>query len=922
MQNKSPRLIFLFPLLIIGAVLLLGNYFGLYPPPPIDYNTDVKPILNKHCISCHGGVKKSGGLSFISREEALAPTESGRPAIIPGKPDQSEMIKRLFSEDPEERMPYEKDPLNESEIKILSRWINQGAKWGLHWSYRPLAEVEIPRPRQAFGISWSTQKNDWIQNDIDYFILEGLKKVELKPSPQADKLTLLRRLSLDLIGLPPPESLARQYLESNNPVAYEDLVDQLLQLPQFGEKWAAMWLDIARYSDTKGFERDPARTIWPYRDWVIDAFNRDLPYDQFLTEQLAGDLLPNPSDAQYIATGFHRNTSTNDEGGTDNEEYRVAAVLDRVNATWEGLMGTSFACTQCHGHPYDPFRHEDYYEFMAFFNNTRDEDTAADYPWLRIFSSEDSLEVVKLRAWLVENAGETRARELTRFVKTWQPSVNGIAAKEFVNAALYDTKTLTFRNHGSCRFSDVDLSGKTHLIYRYRSSRDQGIWSIRLDSLNGPVLSRVNLSKSNWEFATLDFQAVEGKHDLYFTYENPGVRDEKTAGLSFDWFAFTQPFPGKGKAGYGANLDRFWQLMKTQTDKTLIMIENPPNQSRITQVFERGNWLVKADQVHAEVPNIFPSLPADAPKNRLGLAQWLCDPKHPLTSRTMVNRLWAQLFGAGIVETLEDLGTQGARPSHPELLDWMAWRFIHDHQWSVKKMIREIVLSAAYRQRTQATPEMLEKDPYNLYYARASRIRLSAEQIRDQALAISGLLSKKMGGPSVMPYQPEGVWNTPYNNQQWRLSEGEDRYRRSVYTYWKRSAPYPAFITFDAATRELCTARRVNTNTPLQALVTLNDPVHLEAARHFALRMKKETKSPETKQIIAAAYQIATGRPISEEKSDAFLSLYEKALEQLSNEPEKAKALLKDVAANEPETAALTVVANAILNLDELITRS
>lgn len=918
MRNKI--LIFL----PIAAIVLFGAYQMSRLHQDVDFNTEVKPILNKRCISCHGGVKKSGGFSLMTREEALQATDSGQPAIIPGDPHGSAFIQRLLSEDPEERMPYEADPLPEEEIAILRRWVRQGAPWGLHWSYQPIAKVERPKSRHAFGLLWSGQDQEQHVNGVDHFIREKLREIGLSPSPEADRATLLRRLSLDLIGIPAPDRLAQRYLADDSPGAYERLVDSLLALPQFGEKWAVMWLDIARYADSKGFERDPHRTIWPYRDWVIDAFNRDLPYDQFLTEQLAGDLLPNPTDAQYIATGFHRNTTTNDEGGTDNEEFRVAAVVDRVNTTWEGIMGTTFACTQCHGHPYDPFNHEDYYEFMAFLNNTRDEDTAADYPWLRIFSPEDSLKLGKLKGWLQENTSEERTDEIITFLKTWQPSVNGIAADEFVNAELYDTKTLTFRNHGVARLPGIDLNGKSMILYRYQSSRERGRWTIRLDSLQGTILGQVNLPKTRggWQYATLEFSPVQGKHDLYLTYENPTIQDDKGTGLRFDWLAFTNPFPGRDRPGYAANLQRFWELMDASTGRTLIMFENTPGQSRQTHVFDRGNWLVKAQKVSPNVPNIFPPVPDDVPRNRLGLAKWLTDPQHPLTSRTMVNRIWKQLFGAGIVQTLEDLGSQGEPPTHQELLDWLAWRFMHEHDWSMKAMIREIVLSAAYRQKSNATPEMLEKDPYNRYYARAPRPRLAAEQVRDQALAISGLLSKKMGGPSVMPYQPEGIWSTPYNNAKWHVSEGEDRYRRSVYTYWKRSTPYPAFMTFDAATREVCSARRVNTNTPLQALVTLNDPVYHEAAQYFARRIVEETETAAPAALISTGYRLATGKNIPDRKRTALEELYAEALKDFSEEPEKTEQFLNKIAEKKAEMAALTIVANAILNLDEVITRS
>ncbi len=369
---------------IISITLLAAVVAYIYwPVEKIDYNTQVKPIFNKKCIACHGGVKQKGGFSLLFQEEALANTESGKPAIIPGKPDESELIRRITLEDPEERMPYKHDPLSKEEIEILTQWIKQGAKWGEHWAYIPVKEEKTP-----------TIKSDWIKNEIDPFILEKIKAEKLTPSAEADKPTLLRRVSLDLTGLPPDENIAKKFLNDNSDTAYENLVDDLLASPRYGERWTALWMDVSRYADTRGYEADRGRTIWKYRDWLINAFNQDKPYDEFLMEQMAGDLMPNPDDNKYIATAFHRNTMTNDEGGTQNEEFRTAAVLDRVNTTWSALMGTSFNCVQCHSHPYDPFKHEEYYKFMAFFNNTRDEDTQEEYPLLRQYKGDDSVKVI------------------------------------------------------------------------------------------------------------------------------------------------------------------------------------------------------------------------------------------------------------------------------------------------------------------------------------------------------------------------------------------------------------------------------------------------------------------------------------------------------------------------------------------------
>jgi hypothetical protein len=921
---STPRSIVLLAVAFAGAILLLSNAVHL-PSGEVDFNTQVKPVFNKHCIHCHGGVRQKSGFSLMTRADALSPTESGAPAVVPGHPGESELMRRLLSDDPDVRMPYEAEPLPGKDIRVLRRWIRQGAPWGKHWAYQPVEDVEVPKPEARLWGLLPAKPIARVNNDIDYFIYDALRERDLEPSPEAEKATLLRRVSLDLIGLPPPDHLAASFLSDDTPGAYERLVDSLLQSPRFGEHWASVWLDIARYTDSKGFEKDKSRPMWRYRDWVIRAFNRDMPYDQFLAEQIAGDLLPSPTDAQYVATGFHRNTSTNDEGGTNNEEFRVAAVIDRVNTTWEGLMGTSFACTQCHGHPFDPFRHEEYYEFMAFFNNTRDEDTAEDYPWLRHFEASDSLQLLQLRQWVAHNAGEERARDIYTFVKTWQPSIYSIATDSFVNAELYDTKYLTFRKNSSCRLPDVDLTGSTQLIYRYGSFRDHGVWTIRLDSLGGPVLARVNMSKSKpgWSFGTVDLPEVEGAHDLFMTYENPALPDLRTPGLHFDWFAFTQPFPGEGLPGYAENRDRFWRLMEAKAEHSFIFMENPPEQRRETHVFERGNWLVRGEEVSPGVPGILPPFPPEAPRNRLGLAQWITDERNPLTARTMVNRLWEQLFGKGLVETLEDLGTQGQPPTHPKLLDWLAGRFVHHHDWSVKAMLKEMVLSATYRQDSRVDPEKQEKDPYNRYYARAPRVRLSAEQVRDQALAVSGLLSSKMFGPSVMPPQPEGIWSTPYNNEQWQVSEGEDRHRRAVYTFWKRSAPYPSFQTFDAPDRLVCSARRINTNTPLQALVTLNDPVYLEAAQHLARRMREQGEAGDAGSQITAGYRLAMLKAPPEEKLAALLGLYEEAVRNFTEKPERGEALLASWEDDEnARMAALIVIANALLNLDEFLTKS
>ncbi len=906
-------------ILVLGLLALLlsvASIVLIVKQNTVDFNTDVKPIINKKCITCHGGVKREGGFSLLFRKDALEKTESGKYAIVPGDAGQSEMIRRILSNDPEERMPHKGQPLSEDEISILKNWIDQGAEWGNHWAY-----VKVAPPALQTIKAGLTENNEWGNNSIDDYILEKLMEQKLSPSAEAAKSTLLRRVSLDLIGIPAPESLRNQFMKSADPKAYEILVDSLLALPQFGERWTSMWLDLARYADTKGYERDDSRSIWRYRDWLIKAFNSDMPYNQFLTEQLAGDLLPNPTDDQYIATAFHRNTMTNDEGGTENEEFRTAAVLDRVNSTWEGLMGTTFACVQCHSHPYDPFRHEEYYKFMAFFNNTRDEDSYADYPRLRHFSTEDEATLSSIKTWIEKNATSEKVNEVNTFLKTWQPAVNSLLADQFVNSELSDSKWLIFRNHTQCRLKNVELTEKNELIFRAITMVKGGIWTIHLDKPDGPVLKNISIHQTtkDWTIHRLDFEPRTGVHDLFFTYVNPNLKNAEASGIMFDWLYFTSAFPGKEKEGYVKMNNQYWTLLTKDVPSTPIMMENPADMMRTSNVFERGNWLVKGEKVTPTVPSSLNPMPANAPNNRLGLAQWMTSEDNPLTSRTMVNRIWEQLFGTGLAETLEDLGTQGLPPSHRELLDYLSWNYMHDWKWSTKRLMKEIVMSATYRQDSKVTEEMLAKDAANKFYARAPRVRLSAEQVRDQSLEVSGLLSKKMYGPSVMPFQPGGIWLSPWNGQSWKRSEGEDQHRRALYTYWKRTAPYPSMMSFDGASREVCTSRRIRTNTPLQALVTLNDSAFVEISKHFAHRMK--TGGSTIDEQLNYGYQLAFGHDISSAQKDVLKKFYDQTIIIMRKDGDRQKKLLMGEK-TDPEIAALVVVANAMLNLDEFITKN
>ena len=609
---------------------------------------------------------------------------------------------------------------------------------------------------------------------------------------------------------------------------------------------------------------------------------------------------------------------SNDEGGTEDEEFRVAAVIDRVNTTMEVWQSTTFACVQCHSHPYDPFRHEEYYEFMAFFNNTADADLTDEHPKLRLYEKTDQEKIRRFTAWVEDRSGTAQAQEIRRFLKTLEPKYHPHDCDRFVNGELIDTKWLGIRPGGSCRLPDIVLDGKTNLLLRYWTDADGGSIGIRKDGPNGELIGRTALANTGGrrQVVTIPLKPGAGKTDLYFVLNNPTLPGDRPV-CAVEWLAFRGDLPGEPEDGGRQTMQaNFLDLLNAKTEETPILIENDAERFRPTPIFERGNWLVHGEAVEPDVPEYLHDFPEGEPRNRLGLARWLVSPDNPLTARTMVNRLWEQLFGRGIVPTLEDLGTQGQQPSHPELLDWLAFRFKNEYQWSMKRLLREIVLSAAYRQDARLTPELLERDPDNRLLARGPRVRLSAEQVRDQALAVSGLLSDKMYGPSVMPYQPEGVWQTVYNGSVWELSEGEDRHRRAVYTYLKRTSPYPSAMMFDGSSREVCQVARIRTNTPLQALVTLNDPVFVEAAQHFARRMRQAAASP--REQISKGYYLTLFREMPEAKLSVFLKLYDKALQK---RPSGKSSIVQLTGRDneDPQLAALTVVANAMLNLDEVM---
>ena len=885
----------------------------------VDYNADVKPILNKHCIGCHGGVKKAGNLSFLFEEDIYQPGKSGKIAVVKGDWKNSEMIRRILSDDPDERMPKEGPPLSSKEVDILKKWIEQGAEWGVHWAYKRVEDPEVPALKSWFGLNGKDA--EWAKNEIDHFVLRKLREQKLSYSPEADRKTLIRRVSLDLTGLPPSDEEVATFLADSAENAYERLVDRLLASPAFGERWAAMWMDLSRYADTKGYEKDGSRVIWKFRDYVINSFNQDKPFDQFTVEQIAGDLLEGPdgfpTDEQLIATAFHRNTMNNDEGGTDDEEFRVAAIIDRINTTWEVWHGTTFGCVQCHSHSYDPFSHEEYYRYMAFFNNTRDEDVPSETPNLRHYSPEDSLKVAELRDWL-KGKDERLSHDVYRFLKVTEPKINSHKFKLGDRSTFLDSKYMGLLHKGYVTAPVFTFNGESRMLISLGTRTRGAKLHFYTDSTRTYKIAEVSVPEtgSPWRdsLVVVKMPKLTGPYAFFVESEHPKAPEEWVA---VTWFAFQHAFPEDMEGEEKEKL--YIQLLTRKVLQTPVLWEGTGDFARKTHVFVRGNWMVKGEEVRPKVPDLFMQLPSDLPANRLGLAKWMVHRDHPLTSRVIVNRFWEQLFGRGIVETLEDFGSQGAAPTHQELLDWLAVRFMEDYGWSTKKLLKTIVMSAAYRQASEVTPEKKEADPDNRWLSRGPRVRLGAEQVRDQALAASGLLSKKMHGPSVMPPQPEGIWLRPYSGERWIESKGEDKYRRGVYTYWKRTSPYPSMVTFDAPSREFCQSRRIRTNTPLQALVTLNDPVYLEAAEKLAARMSTLGKTVEDQ--LSKGYYLLTYKQVTDEKLEVLKKVYQNALAEFKSDTTGVKEFLRFSEEKKPEKAALTLAANVLLNLDEVVTK-
>ncbi len=805
------------------------------PALPVQFNRDVRPILADNCFTCHGPAKsaRKAGLRLDTQDGLFA-----EEVVVPGRPGQSKLWERISSRDPKQVMPPPaagRKPLTPGQIETLRRWIEQGAPWQQHWAFIPPIRPAAP-PVKTPG---------WVKNPIDAFVLARLEAAALPPSPAASRETLIRRVTLDLTGLPPTLAEIDAFVHDPASDAYDKLVDRLLASPHYGERMVLEWLDAARYSDTNGYQTDGTRAMWPWRDEVIAALNRNQPFDQFTIEQLAGDLLPNPTIAQRIASGFHRNHMLNGEGGRIAEESRVDYVVDRVDTTGTVWLGLTVGCARCHAHKYDPLPQKEYYQLYAFFNNVaetggvdRRNGTAA--PVLELPTDEQKQKIAALEKLI----GETQRR------------LDGLAQK---------------------RLLGIDAWEKD-------AARE------KLPEKVAAAL-KVDRAKRNDEQKKL-------------------VRDH-----------YLSRFPETQKLQQGLEADRR-QLTSLRNSVLITMVMEERKEPRPSYVLIRGNYDKYGEKVAPAVPQALHPFPADGPKNRLGLARWLMARDNPLTARVVVNRTWQQFFGTGLVKTAEDFGVQGEPPSHPELLDWLATEFMTD--WNVKRLHRLIVTSATYRQSARVSPAALERDPDNRLLSHAPRLRLSPFYLRDQALALSGLLVDQVGGPPVKPYQPPGLWEDfSFNQIRYVQDHGAALYRRSLYTFWRRSIGPPNM--FDTPARQVCTVRQARTNTPLHALVLMNDVTFVEAARVWAERLMKQPGTPE--QRLAVAFRAATARAPSPAEQKVLLAGFERLRRQYAGDKAAAQKLVsageypRDTALDGAEHAAYTAMLNTILNLDEVVTK-
>ncbi len=1057
---RSAGLTVVLALLAFSGLLApnVGAQQGAESERVVDFEREVRPVLSQHCFACHGPDEgtRQRGLRLDTREGWFEDRgRLGGPVIVEGDAEASGLYQRLTHRNARLRMPQGADPLTADQVETIRLWIEQGAEWRPHWAFIPPERPELPPVTDA----------DWARNPIDRFVLARLESEGLTPSPEADRATLLRRATLDLTGLPPSPGELAAFLNDDSPDAYEQAVDRLLASPRYGERMASEWLDAARYADTNGYQTDGERSMWRWRDWVIDAYNANMPFDQFTIEQVAGDMLPNATRDQQIATAFNRNHSLNSEGGIVPEEFLMAYAVDRVETTSTIWLGLTLGCARCHDHKFDPVSQSEFYEVIAHFNNIPERGKGFKYvnspPLITAPTAEDEEALAALDEKLAE-ARETLAAldiEAREAQAEWEMSLAGAGPLDWVlrddllahhpfdgdiAAARSPEGVSAVLEEGAPRFVDGPrgsafafdgerfVDAGPHPDVGYDDPFTLAAW-IRPDAADGVIVSRAAAGdqgevgwglyleagklRLNMSTRVLDdgvaaetvvpvrlgeWQHVVASHDGSKTPEGMaiyvnGVRQELEGLLDLVGNRMPQRYPLRiGASGsdkprfegaiddvrvYGAVLTPE-QVAVVATRETLseiaaippvdrtasqveklrlaffdqyapadvreaytgvaalerehaalwasfptVMVMEEMAERRPTFRLERGAYDNPAEEVFPGVPAVLPPLPSGEEANRLTFARWLVAPDHPLTSRVTMNRFWQQYFGTGLVKTAENFGTQGEYPSHPELLDWLATSFIGSG-WDVKAMQRLIVTSAAYRQASHVTPEAWESDPENRLLARGPRLRLPAQMIRDQALAVSGLLAERIGGASVKPYQPEGLWDEVVEGGygSYEPSEGDDLYRRSLYTFWKRTLGPPAMMTFDSSTRETCIVRTGRTNTPLQALNLMNDVTYVEAARRMAERMMTEGGETPEARIAWAHYLVTAHRPRPEAEA-ILVNGFRRHLDRYQGDREAALALVRqgDSARDETldvaELASYTMVANLLLNFDGTITK-
>jgi hypothetical protein len=998
--------------------------------PTVEFNRDIRPILSDRCYVCHGPDAKNRNVPLRLDSEAAAKADlGGRFAITPGDPSKSEIVRRITSPNKAVRMPpaYSGLQLNASEIALLTKWIEEGARWQAHWSFLPPKRPALPQIKLA----------SWPRNTIDYFVLSRLERGGLEPSPEADRVTLARRASFDLTGLPPTPEEVDRFMQDSSPDAYERMLDRLLASPRYGERMAIRWLDAARYADTNGYQTDAERQMWRWRDWVIEAFTNNMPFDQFTVEQIAGDLLPNPTLEQKIATGFNRNHRGNSEGGIVPEEYLVEYAVDRVETMSTVFLGLTMGCARCHNHKYDPFTQKEFYQLFAYFNNIPELGRYLKFgntpPYVKAPTREQQARIRELETSLKAAERRFSSMKYEEEQRRWEralspdsdwrlkdglaahvPLDDGDAPGVLGRAAMLNGQTvLDHGNQGEFGFYDKFTvaawikpeSGSGPLVTRAEDSAEGVGWALELengkiqvnlikrrldDSIRVETAGKVPLGRWSHVAACYDGSRLAAGVRVYvdgqpqelrvildainqdFRTKEPlrigggGGQESRFRGLVDEVRIYkrtltdeetqviatakpvgmvaalreTQRTPAEAaklrlaffSEGAPAPIREAWRSAREAQQRrdaylesipTVMVMEELPSPKE-TFILIRGAYDKPGEKALRGVPEVLPPLPEDAPKNRLGLARWLVDPGNPLTSRVAVNRFWQMYFGNGIVKTVEDFGSQGEWPSHPELLDWLATEFVRSG-WNVKQLQKTILLSATYRQSSKVIPELLAKDPENRLLARGPRLRLPAESIRDLALFAAGLLVEKTGGPSVKPYQPAGLWSE-LGDRDYEADTGEGLYRRSLYMFWKRTAPPPFMTTFDSATRESCTVRESRTNTPLQALNLMNDVTFVEAARKLAERSIREGGG-DLEGRLRRAFRLVLARQPSDRERQKLRESLEFYLEHYRTKRADAEKFVsqgesaRDNRLDPVELASYAALASLILNTDEAVTK-